>query len=205
MDKKINIPIIVISNLRMGLDGGGVRSLIIANGCLLSCRYCLNDFCHYYPENRLKNYSVDELYKDVSKYKLYYLATNGGITFGGGEPLLYYDFILKFCNEHANDFSINIETSLNVNIPNLEKIAELINCFIVDIKDMNPEIYKKYTGLNNDLVLCNLKRLEPFSHKVILRVPRIPCYNRDEDVKNSIEQLKKMGYNRFDIFNYVVK
>ena len=83
----------------------------------------------------------------------------------------------------------------------------VLDGFIVDIKDMNPEIYNSYTGKDNDLVISNLQWLLQHGNpkRIMARVPHIPEFNTDEDVAHSLERLKSMGVANFDEFQYIIK
>ena len=89
--------IMSISRLRMGTDGKGVSTLVAFFGCPLHCKYCINDFCHKkkgcdesVPRGA---YTPEQLIKILRKDELYYRMSGGGVTFGGGEPLLQSLFI----------------------------------------------------------------------------------------------------------------
>ena len=87
----------------------------------------------------------------------------------------------------------------------LFKAAEVIDHFYVDIKDSNPEIYKKYTGTDGaSLVIQHiallLRKVGP--DKITVRVPLIPDFNTDNDLDKTIELLKKIGIQNFDRFKY---
>ncbi|MBR3733776.1 MAG: radical SAM protein, partial [Bacteroidaceae bacterium] len=88
-------PIFAISRHRIATDGKGVTTLVAMHGCPLSCRYCLNPQCKNVGAV-LQDYSPQQLLSEVTGDNLYFLATGGGITFGGGEPLQYPDFIAEF-------------------------------------------------------------------------------------------------------------
>jgi len=201
---EMTLPTIGIKHLCINSDGKGVRSLILTSDCPLKCRYCINNFCHDYPERRLKYYKTDQLFDQVKKYVLYYKYTNGGITFGGGEPLQYSDYIFRFCELYKETLNFCIETSLNVDVPDLKQIAQTVDTFYVDIKDMNPEIYYRYTGHVNDLVYINLSVLSSFADKIVLRLPYIGGYNTSNDIEKSKKILSKMGYYRFNRFDYII-
>lgn len=199
-------PILGIHRHRLLSDGSGVRTLIGFYGCPLSCKYCLNPECHNAPENVCFR-SVKDLLDEVKVDNLYFAATGGGITFGGGEPLLYADFIADFINKAPIGWKYSCETSLNVENSRLKTILRLIDEFIVDIKDLSPIIYKDYTGINIDCVLGNLKLIADlnFCHKLLIRIPQIPNYNSINDLSKSKEALKDMGFSRFDNLTYVTK
>ena len=84
--------IMAISRLRMGTDGKGVRTLVGFYGCPLNCKYCANHYCHQ-SETVRADYTPEELLEVLSIDEPYFLMTGGGVTFGGGEPLLQAGFI----------------------------------------------------------------------------------------------------------------
>ena len=136
------------------------------------------------------------------------LRIGGGITFGGGEPLLSCKEILHFhksCIDNGKQWKINIETSLNVLETFVEVVEKIVNHWIVDIKDMNPEIYKAYTGVDNHLVISNLQHLIEKKAKITVRVPIIPNFNTEADIEKSIETLQKMGITDIEQFTYTIK
>lgn len=82
-----------------------------------------------------------------------------------------------------------------------------IDFFLIDIKDMNPDIYQKYTGRKNDHTLNNLRLLakEGMAGKTKIRIPLIPDFNSDPDRERSVEVCREMGFENFDLFNYEVE
>lgn len=90
--------------------------------------------------------TASKLYEEVRQDELYFLATNGGITFGGGEPCLQSDFIYEFRQLCGQEWQLSVETSLNVTQENIEKLVPVVDSYIIDIKDINNTIYQKYTG-----------------------------------------------------------
>ena len=89
----------------------------------------------------------------------------------------------------------------------VEDDMDAVDLFVVDCKDMNGEIYRKYTGEDASVMQENLhfllERTGP--ERVLVRVPLIPGYNTEEDQKKSAEALKKMGVEKLDLFEYVVR
>ena len=154
-----------------------------------------------------RDYTPESLFEKVKIDQLYFLATHGGVTFGGGEPLLQVDFIKEFRALCGSQWQLLAETCLNVPLENVETLDPVLDGYIVDIKDMNPEIYKAYTGKDNALVLSNLEWV--LSHddlnRVMVRVPHIPDFNTDEDISRSMERLKAMGVVNFDEFQYIIR
>lgn len=203
MERNSLAPVMGIDRLRMGTDGNGITSLVTFYGCPLKCRFCLNPQCHRNISN-IKLSRPNEVYNMVAIDELYYLATGGGVTFGGGEPLLYSEFIIKILELGAKKWNVTIETSLNVPFEKIKVLLPYINEMIVDVKDVNPQIYKLYTQSSNNVVLENLKLLADsgFAEKMLVRIPLINGYNKQSDIQNSKRILEDMGYSTFDFFEY---
>ena len=206
MQSEITAPLIAINRHRLTTDGEGVTTLVGFHGCPLHCEYCLNAQC-LQADGVWCRLTPGELYSEVEIDDLYFMATGGGICFGGGEPLLRSDFIKAFAEIMNPEWKLTIETSLNVPLENVKAIASLVQMWYVDIKDMNPEIYKAYGCKENKQVVSNLQWLAAngYADKVIIRLPLIPEYNTDEDRQQSQQQLEKMGFTNFDKFNYIVR
>ena len=206
MQSEITAPLIAINRHRLTTDGEGVTTLVGFHGCPLHCQYCLNAQC-LQADGVWCRLTPGELYSEVEIDDLYFVATGGGICFGGGEPLLRSDFIKAFAGIMNPEWKLTIETSLNVPLENVRAIASLVQMWYVDIKDMNPDIYKAYGCKENKQVISNLQWLAAngYADKVIIRLPLIPEYNTDEDRQQSQQQLEKMGFTNFDKFNYIVR
>ena len=206
MQSEITAPFIAINRHRLTTDGEGVTTLVAFHGCPLHCQYCLNAQC-LQADGVWCRLTPGELYSEVEIDDLYFVATGGGICFGGGEPLLRSDFIKAFAEIMNPEWKLTIETSLNVPLENVKAIASLVQMWYVDIKDMNPDIYKAYGCKENKQVVSNLQWLAAngYADKVIIRLPLIPEYNRDDDRQRSQQQLEEMGFTNFDKFNYIVR
>ena len=200
-------PIIGLSRHRIGVDGAGVTTLVAFHSCPLSCKYCLNPQA-LSANGVWKNVTPEELYRTVKQDDLYFRATGGGVTFGGGEPFLSCKEILHFhkiCIDNGKRWKINIETSLNVPDTFVRVLENIVDYWIVDIKDMNPTIYKTYTGKDNEQVIKNLQHLIDRKAIIKVRVPLIPMFNTESDVQKSITILHKMGIIDIDRFTYIIK
>ena len=196
-------PVITCARHRIQCDGQGITTLVAFYGCPLRCRWCLNPFS-YDPAVRRTMMTPQQLYDRVKIDDLYFLATGGGITFGGGEPLLYPDFLAQFREIAPESWHICAETSLAVPWENVEKAAGCIDLFYVDCKDANPEIYRSYTGADNQRMIENLQKLLALvsPERIILRIPLIPEYNTADDQLSSRLFFEKMGITQFDLFPY---
>ena len=198
-------PLLGLSRLRMGTDGTGVTTLIAGAGCPLRCRWCINE--KLLREAPAENVTAAELLGRVKIDDLYFRATGGGVCFGGGESLLHAVFIRRFRELCPDEWAISVETSLAVPRENLEAALGAVDLFIVDCKDMDAEIYRRYTGADGTRMKENLRLLldRAGPEKVLVRVPLIPRCNTPEDQKKSAEALRAMGVERLELFDYVIK
>ena len=197
-------PLIGICRHRLATDGEGVTTLVAFHGCPLRCKYCLNEQCLRADGVWRRMDALDILNETLTDH-LYYLATGGGIVFGGGEPLLRSTEIASFCKLRPEEWNIYIETSLNVGHRHLEAIVPYIHHYYIDIKDMNPEIYRRYTTIDNRRVIENLRWLASHAdtNRITIRLPHIPGYNTETDIDKSRRQLEDMGFHDFDCFSYI--
>lgn len=157
--------------------------------------FCYNDA----KEICGKDYSVDEVFAEVIKDKTFYDNSNGGVTFSGGECMLQIDFlleILKKCKE--NGIHTAVDTAGHIPWESFEKILPFTDLFLYDIKAMNEEIHKEYTGVTNTRILENLKKLLKSDVDVWVRIPVIPGVNDTEDEMQKIKSF-------FDINSYPEK
>ncbi len=202
------LPVFAIERHRMTTDGEGVTTLVGAYGCPLQCKYCLNP--HAWNPETLKKctyLSAEQLYERVKVDDLYFQATGGGVTFGGGEALLHVDFLREFREICGDAWRLTVETSLNVRGEELNKALEVADAFIVDIKDLNEGIYVNYTGKGNEQVMTNLQRLAEYVNEkqVRVRVPFIPGFNTREDMRCSVDTLREMGFCDVEVFSYIIR
>jgi pyruvate formate lyase activating enzyme len=205
MENTVTAPIVTCARLRMQTDGKGITTLVCFHGCPLRCRYCINPFS-FAEDTKRESLTPQQLYDRVKIDALYFLATGGGVTFGGGEPLLYGRFLQEFRQICGQDWHLCAETSLNVPREQVELAAGCIDHFYVDCKDTNPDIYRRYTGRNNEKMLENLQFLLSLvgPERITVRLPLIPDYNTEEDRQHSRDALQKMGIQKFDLFTYRV-
>lgn len=128
-----------------------------------------------------KEYTVAEVLSVVLKDKRFYESSGGGVTFSGGECMLQIDFleeILKECKK--NGIHTAVDTAGHVVFEYFERILPYTDLFLYDIKCLNNEKHKQYTGVPNELILSNLKRLLQSGKAIWIRIPIIPEVNDNE-------------------------
>lgn len=141
-----------------------------------------------------RKYTAAEVVKEIVKDKAFYGDT-GGATFSGGECMLQTDFlleILKLCKE--NDIHTAVDTAGNLPFEAFEKILPYTDMFLYDVKAMDGAIHKKYTGVDNTLILENLARLLKIGKRMWVRIPTILGVNATvENMKAVKGFLEKNG------------
>ena len=148
--------------------------------CTIYCPHDARDICG-------KEYTVDEVLREILKDKKFYENSGGGVTFSGGECMLQIEFLtelLKSCKE--NGIHTAVDTAGHVSFETFEKIIPYTDLFLYDVKCFDSEKHKKYTGVPNELILDNLKKLLTTDTAVWVRIPIIPTVN------DTAEEMKKI-------------
>lgn len=171
------------------LDGPGVRFVAFLQGCPLRCAYCHN------PETQdIKGgtkYSADEIVNKTIRFKEYFGA-EGGITLSGGEPLLQAEFAAEiFAKCKQNGINTCLDTSGCIINENVEKLIDLSDYIMLDIKFTNDSDYLKYIGCSIDKPLEFLEMLNRKNKKVRIRQVIVPTLNdNDENLERLCEIVK---------------
>ena len=141
-----------------------------------------------------KAYTADEIFNIIKADKAYFDATGGGVTFSGGECMLYPEFIKNLsllCKESG--IRVAIDTAGCVPYSHFETILPYVDLFLYDIKALTPQIHKNGTSKDNTLILQNLDRLIKTDKKIIVRVPVIPNFNDGAELKKITEFCKSLN------------
>lgn len=139
--------------------------------CTLYCPHDAREICG-------KEYTADEVLREILKDKAFYDNSGGGVTFSGGECMLQIDFleeILKACKE--NGIHTAVDTAGHVPFERFERIIPYTNLFLYDVKCYDSDMHKQYTGVGNDLILENLRRLLAAGKSIWVRIPVIASVN----------------------------
>ena len=193
-------------------DGPGIRVTVFLKGCPLSCCWCHNpesissEICTVpktvrigdktFTENEAVGYTIspEKLIGEFRKEQVFMDESGGGVTFSGGEPLMQPEFMaesLSLCKREK--YHTAVDTSGFVAWDTFEKIIPYTDLFLYDLKLIDDELHKKYTGVSNKLVLENLSRLLKEKQNVRIRMPMIQgiSFTR-ENIEQSISFLKNL-------------
>jgi pyruvate formate lyase activating enzyme len=126
--------------------------------------------------------TIEELLMEVKKDAIIYKHSRGGVTISGGEPLLNPGFTQELLRAFKKEsISVGVDTCGHVPLTNIEKVLPYIDFFLWDIKHMNDQKHKKFTGVSNKLILSNARSVSERNIPLYIRVPVIPGYNDSED------------------------
>jgi len=142
-----------------------------------------------------KTVSVGEVLEIVIRDETFYNTSNGGITISGGEPLVQKEFTLGLLYG-AKSLGINtiLDTNGYWNWNDVEKMLPYIDSFRYDLKIMNCNTHKLYTGVSNKLILKNLKKLSEIEKDIVIIIPLIKeINNSDENIKSTVLFLKSLS------------
>lgn len=171
---------------------------IKCDGCLLCTEICY--------ANALvavgKKVNSDYLLKSILTDELYYKNSQGGVTFSGGECMLQIDFLVEILIK-CKDRGIHtaVDTAGNVPWSFFEKIMNVTDLFLYDVKAVDTNRHMELTGVNNDLILQNLRRLSEAGKQIHVRIPFITGYNQDQ-IAEIAEILKPLNIEKVEVLSY---
>ena len=159
------------------------------------CEFC-TEVCPTGAMERIgQKKTVAEVMQEIEKDSIFYEESGGGVTFSGGEALNQLEFLdalLTACK--AKRIHTALDTSGYAPWESIARIASKVDLFLYDIKLIDEEKHKKYTGVSNKLILANLKRLAADQRRVWIRIPVIPGINDDEkNIKDIGEFLSSLN------------
>jgi glycyl-radical enzyme activating protein len=133
--------------------------------------------------------SVDEVMDVVKRDALFYRNSGGGVTASGGEPTAQPAFLISLFKECQKlGFHTTLDTCGFVKWEVLKPILEYVNLVLFDIKQTDPEVHQQLTGVNNQLILENAKKIVAAGVPLIVRVPLIPGFNDSEEDIRALAQ-----------------
>ncbi len=149
--------------------------------CLL-CGKCADACPTKAMELSGKAYTHEEVMKVIERERVHMDLSGGGVTFSGGEPLLFPEYLiglLEACGQKGIHRAVDTCGYASTNT--LLDVARHTDLFLYDLKLMDPARHQKWTGVSNELILKNLKALSREGTSLIIRVPLIKNVNTDED------------------------
>lgn len=166
------------------LDGPGIRFVVFMQGCPLRCAYCHNPDTWNFSEGT--EYSAEDIFKKVLRYKNYFGDT-GGITVSGGEPLIQADFVKElFTLCKQNGIHTCLDTSGGMYSQSIDELLDVTDLCLLDVKMTNPSYYEKYIKWKMEPVIFFLTKLKE---------KKIPTWIRQvivQDINNNYENIREL-------------
>lgn len=155
-----------------------------------------------------REYTPEKLFLELTRDREFYAESGGGVTFSGGEPIMHIFEILPVIKMLAEEnISIAFETAGNVKWENFEAALKYTDEFLFDIKCIEGKLHKKGTGVSNQLILKNFKKLYDARKNIIVRIPVIPEFNADEnnmlDISLFLQDYPDIKYAEFMPFHSI--
>ena len=169
-------------------DGPGIRTIVFFKGCFMRCAWCCNPESQNREIETLiegakektvgRDVTVDEIMPELLSDIPYYRRSGGGITLSGGEVLCQADFareLLRECKE--NGLHTAVESAASSSFSEIEKILPYLDLYLMDIKHIDSQKHKEYTGVSNERILENARKIAESGVELIIRTPVIPGFN----------------------------
>ena len=198
-------------------DGPGIRTIVFLKGCILRCRWCSNPESQSHRIERMTgndgkvkvvgyDTTVGEVMDKVVKDMPYYRKTGGGLTLSGGEALCQTEFV-KGLLEEAKSLGINTAVETTACLPfdeMIKPVLPLLDTVLLDIKHTDSLKHEEFTGMRNELILQNARKIAESGIRLVIRVPTIPGFNDTEEEIRSIARFAKSlhGVNEIHLLPY---
>lgn len=136
----------------------------------------------------------DALLTEILKDNDHFLDSGGGVTLSGGEPMMQVEFLRRFLPLlKSHGLHVNMETCGVFQWEKMATIVAFLDLIYYDLKHMNPEIHKKYTGVDNEIILSNFSKLAKVFPNLQTRMPVIPGINDDRENISAVAQFLKQN------------
>ncbi|ABR46734.1 glycyl-radical enzyme activating protein family [Alkaliphilus metalliredigens QYMF] len=191
-------------------DGTGIRTTVFFKGCPLRCLWCANPESQKIEIEEMgerkigRIATVQEVLDVVSRDKMFYNRSGGGMTLSGGEPLMQPEFASALVKEaKRQDIHTAIETSGYQQWDLLWSVIENIDTVLFDIKTMDAQQHLEVMGTSNQLILENAKRIAKMNKEIILRIPIVPGYNDSwSNMVETVNFAKEIGIKEMHLLPY---
>lgn len=171
----------------------------------ISCGRCVEECLSGALKIFGKKMTSDEIMETVIKDKDFFERSGGGLTVSGGEPMMQFEGLLELLQKaKVQGLHTCLDTSGFAKTENYKEIAPYVDLFLFDYKITDGEEHKKYTGVDNPLILNNLKYLSDYGSEIYLRCPIIPGINDNDAHYKAISALsqKFAGIKQVNLMMY---
>jgi pyruvate formate lyase activating enzyme len=125
-----------------------------------------------------KPMSISEIMQEIEKERVFFEQSGGGVTFSGGEPMMHPDFLVRLLDEcGSKGIHRAVDTAGLVSKEVLLRVAARTDLFLYDLKMMDSERHRKWTGVPNEKILRNLQTLAEYGANIMIRIPLVGGVN----------------------------
>ncbi len=161
--------------------------IIGSNTQCLSCMKCTEACFTHAIKSWGEIMTVEDVMKEIMTDEIYFKKSGGGVTLNGGEVAVQWEFaleILKACKQKG--IHTCVETSMQCAPDILAKFYEYTDLILTDIKNMDSEVHRRWSGAGNELILKNMEQTARAGMKMVIRIPVIPQINdSDENLRRT--------------------
>jgi pyruvate formate lyase activating enzyme len=177
----------------------------LCDGCGICADYCEKEALQLFG----KEYSIDELMKEVIKDKRFFDSSGGGVTLSGGEAILQEEYVFELLSKlKMHNIDIALESNACFGLDVGKRLLPYIDQYLLDLKHFDDEVHKKVLGVSNINVIENI--ILASKKDLTIRIPLIPGFNDDdENLKHSAQLAKRLnckidvlGYHNFGSVKY---
>ena len=125
---------------------------------------------------------ADDIIREIHKHRLFYSYSGGGVTFSGGEATSQPE-LLDYLSRELYDmgYSLDIETCGYFDFDRVRPALERMDLIFMDLKHMDPEVHRNYTGVSNEKILENMAKLRALQADIVIRIPVIGGVNNSDE------------------------
>lgn len=162
------------------LTNGGVTG----HDRCISCGACVKACPEEARASMVTLMDADDVIREVMKHRLFYSYSGGGVTFSGGEATsqpAFLDYVSK--KLYDSGLSIDLESCGYFDFESVRPALERMDLIFMDLKHMDPELHRQYTGVSNERILENIARLGSLKQdpETVIRIPVIGGVNNSEE------------------------
>lgn len=199
------------------VDGPGLRYVIFTQGCLLRCKFCHNP--DTWKMGQGKEMTVEEMVKDIKDYLPFFQSTNGGVTVSGGEPLLQLEFLIELFTELKK---LGVHTTIDSSagcfsrsprfMKNLDKLLEVTDLVLLDLKHIDPIEHKELTGMSNEHIIDMARYLDEKNIAIWVRHVLVPGISDNDKylqqlsdfiaTLGNVKQIDVLPYHKLGVYKW---
>ncbi len=168
-------------------DGDGIRTIVFMAGCPLRCAWCANPEGQTCDNALTRWIETEDVLQEIRRQSIFFHFSGGGVTFSGGEATAQPTFLRELVDAlYDEGYSLAIETCGYFNFADIEPILHKMDTIFMDLKHIDPAQHHAYTGVDNTLILENIRQTAAQDMPLVVRIPAILTVNCDDATLNGM-------------------